>query len=365
MAPTPMPTLLISTPAAADTTHRDRPVVTVAGQRLQPTPVFDTYWRFAARRQALYLARLQAQSAPWTRDPILAAHRFTNCYRASDRVSQFLIGEVAYPGHAEPAGRYALENTVFRTLLFKFFNKISTWRTLENELGPITWRRWRPDAARAILDRLAARGHRLYSAAYVIPPPQLGGPRKHHDHLLLAETMMADKLPAALARTTSLKQAYTLLRQYRGIGDFLAYQFAIDLNYTIALNFNENDYVIPGPGARDGIRKCFGLAATGIESDIIAHMVDTQDQHFARLGLNFPTLGGRPLHLIDCQNLFCEVDKYARLVHPDIPGISGRGRIKQRYRVDPTPLAMPWFPPKWEINKQIIDQLGVVRLHRP
>jgi hypothetical protein len=329
------------------------PAVTIAGRRLQPTPVFDTYWRFAARRQALYQARIRRQLPPWTHDPILAAHRFTNCYRASDRVSQALISEVAYPDHAEPTGRYAHDNTVFRTLLFKFFNKISTWRTLESELGPITWRRWRPDAARAILDRLATQSERIYSAAYVIPPPQMGGPRKHHDHLLLAETMMANKLPTQLARTDSLEQAYILLRNYRGIGDFLAYQFTIDLNYTIALDFDENDFVVPGPGARDGIRKCFGSAATGIETDIIAYMTDTQEKHFARLGLEFPKLGGRTLHYIDCQNIFCEVDKYSRVAHPGIPGISGRSRIKQQYRPDPTPVPEPWFPPKWGINERL------------
>ncbi|WP_267883292.1 nucleotide kinase domain-containing protein, partial [Streptomyces sp. NRRL S-37] len=93
--------------------------------------------------------------------------------------------------------------------------------------------------------------------------------------------------------------------------------------------FSEMDFVVAGPGARDGIRKCFGPAADGIEADVIRYMADTQDEHFARLGLAFAGLRGRPLQLIDCQNLFCEVDKYARVAHPDIAGISGRSRIKQ------------------------------------
>jgi len=47
--------------------------------------------------------------------------------------------------------------------------------------------------------------------------------------------------------------------------------------------------------------------------------------------------------------LFCEVDKYARVAHPEIKGISGRERIKQRYspvREEVT----AWFPPKWGVN---------------
>jgi hypothetical protein len=78
-------------------------------------------------------------------------------------------------------------------------------------------------------------------------------------------------------------------------------------------------------------------------------MADSQDEHFDRLGLEFKGLRGRPLQLIDCQNLFCEVDKYARVAHPDISGVSGRSRIKQAYRLDGAPVTA-WFPPKWGLN---------------
>jgi hypothetical protein len=146
-----------------------------------------------------------------------------------------------------------------------------------------------------------------------------------------------------------MRAAFEVLRGYQAIGDFLAYQYLIDLNYSTILDYSEMEFVVPGPGARDGIRKCFGPAANGIESDIIRYMADHQKGHFDRLGLSFSDLRGRPLQLIDCQNLFCEVDKYARIAHPEIAGRSGRSRIKQLFR----PLAEPihsWFPPKWGIN---------------
>ena len=75
-------------------------------------------------------------------------------------------------------------------------------------------------------------------------------------------------------------------------------------------------------------------------------MATHQREHFDRLGLTFKGLWGRPLQLIDCQNLFCEVDKYARVAHPDIAGISGRSRIKQRFAAVLEPVSA-WFPPKW------------------
>lgn len=317
--------------------------IVIRGRRLELTPVFDTYWRFAAARQALYDARLRGQRPPWTRDPILAAHRFTNCYRAADRVSQFLITQVIYRGDQ------SWREVFFRTILFKIFNRISTWRLLVGEIGEVTWSGYDFARLNAILQARLDAGDRLYAAAYIMPPPRLGEARKHANHLRLIELMMSDGAPEKVAGAASMKEAFEVLAGYPGMGSFLAYQYLIDLNYAIGLDFSEMDFVVPGPGARDGIRKCFGPAAAGIEADVIRYMADAQEAQFARLGLDFGGLHGRRLQLIDCQNLFCEVDKYARVAHPEIMGISGRTRIKQVYRRDSAPLTA-WFPPKWGLN---------------
>jgi len=317
--------------------------VEIGGRPIAVTPVFDTYWRFAAARQHIYEARQAGRPGPWTADPILRQHRFTNCYRAADRVSQFLISEVAYRGPQDP------EDIVFRILLFKLFNKVSTWCLLERRFGEISWRAADLDAFDAALTKAFASGERLYSAAYVVPPPRLGGERKHSNHLRLLQLMMEDRVHEKLASSRTMADAFEVLRSYPAIGDFLAYQFLIDINYSKALDFDESEFVVPGPGARDGIRKCFGPAASGLESEVIRYMVDSQEEHFDRLGLPFNGLRGRRLQLIDCQNLFCEVDKYARVAHPDVRGISGRTRIKQKYALDASPLTA-WFPPKWNLN---------------
>ncbi len=112
------------------------------------------------------------------------------------------------------------------------------------------------------------------------------------------------------------------------------------------------EFVVPGPGAIDGIRKCF-LGAAGLsDADVIRFMAARQQAEFERLGLDFQDLWGRPLQLIDCQNLFCEVGKYARVAHPEIGGASGRTRIKRRFRPDTDPINY-WHPPKWRINDAV------------
>ena len=109
---------------------------------------------------------------------------------------------------------------------------------------------------------------------------------------------------------------------------------------------------MPGPGARDGIRKCFSSLGDLSEVDIIRLMTDRQELEFERLGIEFQNLWGRRLQPIDIQNLFCEVGKYARVKHPEIADISGRTRIKQKFTQTGV-LEMPWYPPKWGINKKI------------
>lgn len=340
-----MPIAHLDAGQPSQSTSRDpAPEITVAGRRLRPSPVFDTYWTFAAERQAIYNSRASREPGPWTDDPILRAHRFTNCYRATDRVSQYLISRVIYTGDQEP------HEVIFRTLLFKMFNRVSTWELLTDEIGEISWSSFEMGSYKAVLDKAMRRGTRLYSAAYVIPPPQFGAVRKHANHLRLLNHMMDDGVVEKLLSTKSMNAAFDVLRSYPAIGDFLAFQFLIDLNYSEALSFDEMDFVVPGPGARDGLRKCFGPQSAGIEAELIRFMSETQAEQFARLGLTFSGLSGRPLQLIDCQNLFCEVDKYSRVAHPEIVGASGRSRIKQRFSAVPEPVTA-WFPPKWGINR--------------
>ena len=173
--------------------------IMICGRRLEPTPVFDTYWQFAAARQALYEARLRGQAAPWTSDPILRRYRFTNCYRAADRVSQFLISQVIYVGSQEP------EEVVFRTLLFKVFNRISTWQRLEADFGEVSWREYDFGRYERTLSDAFGSGERLYSAAYVVPPPALGEERKHANHLRLLELMMSTGVTWKVSSAGSLR----------------------------------------------------------------------------------------------------------------------------------------------------------------
>jgi len=314
------------------------------------TAVYESYWRFAAERQRVFYRRTLGNPWPWTDNPVMAVYKFTNAYRASDRVSQYLIRQVIYRDDLPDT----TDEVVFRILLFKLFNKIETWERLEKALGPISFADYRFDRYDAVLTQAMAAGHRIYSAAYIMPPggSAFGCKAKHQNHLKLLEMMMAQGLPEKLASARTMQKGFELLREYPTIGDFLAYQFVTDVNYSEVTDFSEMDFVIPGPGARDGLRKCFADTGGLSDAELIRLMADRQQQECARLGLEFPSLWGRPLQLIDCQNLFCEIDKYARVAHPEAAGLTGRTRIKQKFSAQVQPIQF-WYPPKWGINDRI------------
>lgn len=304
--------------------------------------IYRAYWELAAERQAIFERRLAGLSAPWTDDPILAQYRFTNPWRASDRVSQFLIRDVIY---AEPT--MEAEDLVTRIVLFRHFSRPATWRALEAHLGPIRRATLDRRELAAALEDLRAAGP-IYTNAFILCPTRAYGyDRKHLNHLALVREMVGPgQLVQAVEHAHSLKAVYSALATFPLIGPFMAYQLAIDLNYSPLLDFSEDEFTVPGPGAERGIRKVFPNARRADMPAIIHGMVDQQDRASEALGLPVPRLlDKRPLRAIDCQNLFCELDKYARVQFPELR--SNRSRIKATFTPSPEPLPEPSYPPKW------------------
>ena len=211
-----------------------RKVSLPGGRTLLATPVFDTYWRFAASRQDIFMHRVRNDEPPWTHDPILLAHRFTNVYRASDRVSQYLIQKVLYEGSQEP------DEIFFRCLLFKFFNRIDTWEYLLEHHGTPTWTEFSlKDYDDTLMARLRQR-RPIYSAAYIMPSPKFGHPRKHTNHLTLLEKMMRERVYEQVMTASTFQAAFDVLRCCPSFGDFLAFQYLVDFNYRSAMTFQES-----------------------------------------------------------------------------------------------------------------------------
>ncbi len=307
--------------------------------------VFAAYWHVAAERQRMFEHRIAGLSGPATDDPILAGHRFCNSFRASDRVSQDLIRE-AYIDALDD------DDLFVRVVLHRLFSRPATFRLIERELGRIDAASFDEDRYGNLLDRAMADGQRLYTSAFILcANSAFGHRRKHRNHLALVAAMLADEVPRRLAQAASLEAVYDELLGWPLIGPFMAYQIAIDLNYTALIDFSEDDFTVPGPGAVRGLAKVFVNTSGLTDQEAIHWLVGYQDRVEEATGVAPPTLFGRRLHAIDCQNLLCEVDKYSRVAFPEL--VSNRSRIKQRYTPDPEPLDL-FYPPKWGIDTGLL-----------
>jgi hypothetical protein len=327
---------------------------------LEPTPVFRTYWRFVKERYDLYLRRLAGEE-PWTGFAPFLQYKFTNVFRATDRVSQACI-EVANASASND-----LRNAFFRILLFKFFNKIETWDLLTEALGEEpSLKNYDFSRYDSILTKAKKEGAKLYSNAYMMPCPATyakpGILLKHSMHLDMIEAMIKNDVPGEMLAAGSLAGAYAILRKIRMLGDFMAYQFTIDFNYSPHLHYPESSFVVAGPGAREGIEKSFAAPGKRKPEEIIDLVFrNATAASLFYVGEPPPRLfGTRPLQPIDIQNCFCETGKLARVLHPEFN--TGRTRIKTKYTGYlpglAKPLPRPVFPPDWKIEVGTIGNNG-------
>jgi alpha-glutamyl/putrescinyl thymine pyrophosphorylase clade 1 len=319
--------------------------------RRAPVPrpgVYELYWYYASERQAMFERRTSGLEPPWTADPILQTYKFCSVFRAADRVSQYMIRTVCYPDDdCTPA------DLLYRIVAFRTFSKIETWETVQRCLGRQPVLNDLADGRfSAALEATRAENLTIYTAAFILCASDAYGQRlKHLNHVELFRHMfLQHDLAEDLRTARSLADVYHLLHAYPLMGDFMSYQTAIDLNYSPIINFSENDFTQPGPGALRGIRKCFTDLGDYKPSEVIQWMVDHQEDEFRRLDLPFQGLFGRPLHAIDAQGLFCETDKYCREAAPHLT--SARKRIKARFARSPASLPL-FFPPKWGVNDKV------------
>lgn len=341
--------------------------VTINGVTLKPTVVFDTFWYWVAERKAMDDRRRAGEPAPWTDDPILKKYFFCNSFRVLDKVSQFIVTDVIEKGSQDPV------ELVFRVLLFNSFTKIQTWQLLDEELGPIKWSTYDRAKYDAVLGKA---DFTLYTGAFIKPASRFGFKKNFQNHLALLENMMENEMPYKLLGAPTLADVYEYIISFPGMGDFTTYQLMLNLSYTNVLNFHPNDFVIAGPGSISGLVKMFGTSFRHAHADnpdfaidVMRWLVDTQDEHFLRLGISFSKLGPQnlPMDVSDVEHSVCEVDKYCRAKHPSIKGMDSRTNMKRVYDAFGTSVttypAQAALPKAWDHPKRATPNIREGPLH--
>lgn len=309
------------------------------------------YFYFMQERMNIFWRKCQMpNSVCWTDDAILKTYKFTNVYRAIDRVSQYLLNNIIY-------GKYAAtreEDMLLRILVFKIFNRPDTWEYLMCELDkPLTVETFNPHVIAKLLTK-RQENMPIFNNAYMMTGSHsnyIAWPTKHEKWLqmLEREILNAGRMEQLL-KTKGIKEMYDILHECSFIGEFLAYQYAIDLNYAPFFSYDENSFVKAGIGAIRGIKKCFIEYGDNYE-DAIRYVHEHLKELQERYGYtDFKPLPGHEPKLIDLQNCFCETDKYLRAKMPELK--VDNVRIKQKYSIHLTPIDYI-FPPAWKVNVKI------------
>lgn len=123
---------------------------------------------------------------------------------------------------------------------------------LEHNFGILNYRNFDIEQYGKVLNDYYDKGEKLYSGAYIMASGKttFGQERKFMNHLMLIDYMMKDHITKKVIQCRKLEELYNTLLSYPTIGTFLAYQYAIDINYSELVNFNEMEFVIAGPGAK-------------------------------------------------------------------------------------------------------------------
>lgn len=310
--------------------------------------IFYYFFYFMQERMNIFWKKIDNNVSILTEDPILRDYKFTNVYRACDRVSQYLINNVIYKN----IDRFTPEDMLLRILIFKIFNKIETWEYLENTYGEISIENFDVDHISILLSKRQI-SHPIFNNAYMMT-----GCHRKYDYLrskhskwlqMVKEEFIGQRVVNNILQANSMECVFNLMKGCSFIGEFLAYQYTIDFNYSPYVNFDENSFVKAGIGAIRGIKKCFNYVGNNYE-DAIRYTYEHLDDYRKEFGFDaFSPLPGREPHLIDIQNCFCETDKYLRVKIPEL--LIDNVRIKQRYKNSAVPIIYK-FPPKWNISQK-------------
>ena len=213
------------------------------------------FWHWVRERHRIWYARhVEGRPPPWTDDPYLRAYRFTNVYRRLDPGTAWLVDHVA-------EGRFDLDASDDEVLLNVLAYRQGLREDSKAHVGWLTI----DEAGLSNADDVRARmadfgpGH-PYTGAYLLGNAGIPGPKRDSWPTLWARAAaeLAARRQDEAPDWTLLdrRQLLRLLREFQGIGPFVAYQTCLDLSYSengLNLPHSNDGYALLGPGARRGM----------------------------------------------------------------------------------------------------------------
>lgn len=301
------------------------------------------FYDFVTERYKIHLRKdILYQKAPWTDDKILQCYKFCNVRREHDRQSQYLIKNIS----TNPC--LSIEDKIVNSFYFRAWNN---WDTMKDLGGPwpakSLYSSQMKEQVRPIYQKLATEDpdRKWWSSAYNqggtkqawrYPNPNRKVDKEDYIPLRvfhIGPWLKEHNTIEKLLNASDQKVAFEAIREIQGFADFLAYQIFVDLTYIEDFPFSENEFVVAGPGCRNGLNKLFDDYDGLTLEEALFWLADNIDEIFnkihppfwaGRLFVDLPQ-EDRFFSVMCLENCMCEFCKYIRTVE-------GNGRPRVKYK---------------------------------
>lgn len=274
--------------------------------------MMGVFWNFVVERQSIYHKRMVlGELPPWTTDRTLRDYFFTNVYREEDKGTIFLLRNILKIQDDK--------DLLFGIMIYRLFNDIDTFRFLWLRCKQTRWGDWEWDRAARYLVAYENHGNRVFTDAFTVTGVKFGGFPDKIRNICWLVGKLQKQTPALLESiksAKSLKRVWDIFNNTEGFGRFLAYELAIDVNYSRLIDFSENDWVNAGPGCKRGIQWIWGERQPGVKWEDYITFFQVRQQEFiqgiGRLDEWYNVWPGYRMTLRGVEHSLCEFQKYAR-----------------------------------------------------
>ena len=287
-------------------------------------------YEYITQRYLIYRRRESGEDKSiWYNDcnELFKEYKFTNIFREDDRVSRYLISNISRNDE------FNLSEKFWRSFLFRLYNRIDTC----DELGLLDKDLWEFSDSE-MNNRSESINHDAYTRAFKTIGLKLQLGKFSPDHKILGPYYFVKDLrhqwlnsncnfnEHPLKSQTSFRSNLTAedlfnwFIQFKGIGNFFAYQLFVDATYIKDCPVSENAFVVAGPGCVRGLNNLFeSWGSLNSHSELLFYLKDNLENIFKdevnkdfsaeELFKDRPKYS-RDFNVMSLENVFCEFSKF-------------------------------------------------------
>ena len=274
---------------------------------------------FIHLRQGVHVKRTLEPSltAPFTDNETLQSYYFTNIFREADNGTKYYRSQMLEQHEEFTAEK--LPDIIFQTYIYRLVNKKGTFQRFGGIPTDTEWSKFREFMNTWMREEREEREkpkkkqreeklEKFFTQAHIN--------QGENKTVITIEYVKKhkEKMAKQILTSTSLKNAWEVIKEAPHVGDFLSWQITADLCELKLIKLKEN-FTALGPGARAGLRKVFDdKISVSEELGMTKALTKLMNPVFEKLDISFQFFLGRDISMKAIEHSLCEFDKYYRAV---------------------------------------------------